>query len=626
MNAPTSSSGSEGRFFSPRMLRRVLLILAVVATVVGLFYTEENWRGKRAWERFKREAAARGVNTDWNAFLPPPVPDEQNFFKASNMQKWFTGRGDTEFSRLINNRQLEELLLRRGLLPSVEVIVVPASATVAHGDADLVLQYHRPRLSPASSTAVPDATPAPSPSQSAVQISAEALKEISRIITPQAAVVKPDETSPKLSTVSFPEVRLKSPPVIAPLRIIVRTDSNPTTNEIKEFLPANLPGITNNGLLCFSESNSMRASLVSAAPYISAADYLEWSDSFKEKFDALRAALDRPYARMDGAYENPPYIPIPNFVNVRAAAQMLGRRAQCYLLMGEPDKALNELTLMHHMARLLEGRPTSEPMTLVAAMINVAVKGLYVNIVADGLELQAWHEPQLAAIQPQLAETDLIPYVHDALHMEFASFGRIMETSTTKDLAKLFHPGTDKSFWESLHDPVYVYLLLAPHGWLYQNAVTDGKVVESSLEAFDLTKHLILPQKAEKNMREVEAHIQHPGAYSYLALKAIPNTRMAKQRAAYNQTLVNEAMIVCALERYRLAHGLYPKSLDALVPQFVEKLPRDLIGGGALKYRNEGARFVLYSIGWNETDDGGITDAKRETPGDLSKKDWVWPF
>ena len=50
------------------------------------------------------------------------------------------------------------------------------------------------------------------------------------------------------------------------------------------------------------------------------------------------------------------------------------------------------------------------------------------------------------------------------------------------------------------------------------------------------------------------------------------------------------------------------------------------IGGDALKYRSEGGSFVLYSIGWNEADDGGVTDAKREVTGDLTKKDWVWPF
>ena len=105
---------------------------------------------------------------------------------------------------------------------------------------------------------------------------------------------------------------------------------------------------------------------------------------------------------MDGDYSQPYEIPIPNFVTVRAVAQMLAQRAQCYLLLGQPDKALEELTLMHDLCRLLEGAPTGKPMTLVAAMINVAVTGLYVDTIAEGFQWHAWQEPQLAALQEQL--------------------------------------------------------------------------------------------------------------------------------------------------------------------------------------------------------------------------------
>ena len=71
-----------------------------------------------------------------------------------------------------------------------------------------------------------------------------------------------------------------------------------------------------------------------------------------------------------------PWIPIPNFVNIRALSQILWRRAQCYLLLDQPGKALDEVTFMHQLCRVLEARPTGKTMTLVAAMINVAVTGL----------------------------------------------------------------------------------------------------------------------------------------------------------------------------------------------------------------------------------------------------------
>ena len=64
-------------------------MLACLATLIGLFYAVENWRGKRAWEKCRREQEAKGEVLDWNAFIPAPVPDDQNIFKAPKMAEWF---------------------------------------------------------------------------------------------------------------------------------------------------------------------------------------------------------------------------------------------------------------------------------------------------------------------------------------------------------------------------------------------------------------------------------------------------------------------------------------------------------------------------------------------------------
>ena len=68
-----------------RILRRILITLAILATLIAIFYAEEDWRGKRAWENCKRELEAKGMVLDWDKFIPPPVPDDQNFFKAPKM-------------------------------------------------------------------------------------------------------------------------------------------------------------------------------------------------------------------------------------------------------------------------------------------------------------------------------------------------------------------------------------------------------------------------------------------------------------------------------------------------------------------------------------------------------------
>ena len=70
------------RLFTWRMIRRYLFCLACLATLLAIFYAEENWRGHRDWENYKRTLEAQGDKIDWLARIPPPVPDDQNFAMA----------------------------------------------------------------------------------------------------------------------------------------------------------------------------------------------------------------------------------------------------------------------------------------------------------------------------------------------------------------------------------------------------------------------------------------------------------------------------------------------------------------------------------------------------------------
>src|ERR1035438_7802187 len=66
-------------FFCWRHIKRSLFVLACFATLVALFYAEEDWRGWHAWNQFKHQWEAKGEKFDWQSVVPPPVPDDQNF-------------------------------------------------------------------------------------------------------------------------------------------------------------------------------------------------------------------------------------------------------------------------------------------------------------------------------------------------------------------------------------------------------------------------------------------------------------------------------------------------------------------------------------------------------------------
>ncbi len=107
----------------------------------------------------------------------------------------------------------------------------------------------------------------------------------------------------------------------------------------------------------------------------------------------------------------------------------------------------------------------------------------------------------------------------------------------------------------------------------------------------------------------------------------LPALGSATRKFAFGQAAVDLAQVAVALERYRLAHGEYPESLDVLATQFIAKLPHDIINGQPLHYRRTSdGQFVLYSVGWNETDDGGVVGLTKSDTVDNRKGDWVWRY
>ncbi|HEX4265483.1 MAG TPA: hypothetical protein VH597_14200 [Verrucomicrobiae bacterium] len=447
------------RLWAGWILRRWFFCLAVFLTLVALFYVEENWRGWRALDRVNRELEARGIVLDWDKFIPPAVPDNQNVFKAPQMQEWFVGRGPDKLTELLQN-------------------------------------------------------------------------------------------------------------------------------------PKNFP-IWGSARTIDSEADA-RA-------------YLAWSDQLQPQFTMIRDALKRPCSRMDGDYSNMLTVPIPNFVAIRDLARTLAQRTHCYLLLHDPDKALAELTFIHDLRHFMDCRPTGKPMTLVAAMINVAVAGLYADVIGDGFRTHAWQEAQLVELQKELSEVHLMIPVAAALETEPAA--------TTRSLQIL-----------PIHEVIHALgaqgnLLPFPRGWILQNIAHAVPFFYAGTEAFNVEQERVSPSSLNDSRKRLEKFLERRTPFKIYAALLIPNISKAAQTTTRNQNTINEAFIACALERYRIANGSYPDSLDALAPQFIEKLPHDIINGGPLKYRKTENSFVLYSVGWNETDDGGIQDIKNPENGD-----WVWSY
>lgn len=554
---------------SPRRqrLRYLLISLTAFALTIALFYAEEDFRGWLALKKCKRELAAQGISLDWSKRIPAPVPENENVFGAPQMQEWFTGRKPTALSKELNYNATNNP-------PRVVIEHLTfglPGATPPIGSA--VLQWGDPKL---------DA-------------------ETTRLLEAAIGPVAVDPGGPFYTKDSAAQMN--------PVQVFLRCQSLPTEKESQRLIPNRLVSVDAYRFedMKLERNDDGSYNLTMRTP-MTVDDFLKWTQSIKPELDLIRNALTRPYARMGGDYSEPSGIPIPNFVTVRALAQRLSAMAHCHFLLGQPEEALHDLTLVNDICRrVLE---ENQPMTLVSAMINVAVRGLEANIISDGLQTHAWREPQLAALEAQLRPINLLLPVKKGLESERFASEFYLSTLTPAEFFRSWdgppRPGTStKAFLPKL----------IPQGWSYQNMLTAEDVYSSLIVSLDPTNQILFPDREDSHESQVGTRFSHWSPYSFILRMVIPNFSRTCRTTAQNQTSVNQTLIACALERYRLAHGEYPQTLDALVPEFIDAIPHDVIGGQPPHYsRNADGSFLLYSIGWDQMDHH-----------DLKGTDWVWP-
>jgi hypothetical protein len=97
---------------SPRLiaiLRRLLLAIATLATLLVVLVVVENWRGDRAWAKEESALRKKGESLDLEALRPSPVPDDQNLFRSPLLARVVhRDPGDEERKRILVESRLME--------------------------------------------------------------------------------------------------------------------------------------------------------------------------------------------------------------------------------------------------------------------------------------------------------------------------------------------------------------------------------------------------------------------------------------------------------------------------------------------------------------------------------------
>jgi hypothetical protein len=494
-----------------KIVGRTLFGLTALVTLAALVFAEENWRGARGWQNYRRDMVAKGERFDAARLIPPKVPDDENFAMTPLFAPIFT-------------------------LPPGDPRQPLRSATNSHGDGQF------------------------GSANDATNIDLERL-----FIRPYGSPSHPPGWNFGMATdLTVWATAMQGTNTAAPTAII--TDPVQAASIIVDKMKPSEPMLTE-----------------------------------------LQSATARRYCRFNINYEewNKPdgySAIIAHFTLSKWLLRFLNLHAEAEMVLGRTDRALADINVMFRVDDGLRDEPL-----LISQLVRLACVAGMLEPVSEGLAEQRWSEDQLRVLQERLQKTDLIASTVRALYGE-------------RDLC--YNQSFDQGY-------------MMPRGWNRLEQINVNRAFqEAVVPRIDLAAREIKPSVNHSidltwQQRHAELGFTSMLHHNIMAKMMVPVFFALPQKLAFAQSEVDMAMLACALERYRLAQGQYPDDLNALIPRFVTVLPHDIITGQPLKYRRtDNGRFILYSVGWNEKDDGGVVAANKAKPPrqDPLQGDWVWHY
>ncbi|HWX22245.1 MAG TPA: hypothetical protein VN578_20275 [Candidatus Binatia bacterium] len=514
-----------------RNFRRFLFVGACLITLVALAYAEENWRGKHAWQTFRRESEAKGEKFDLAALAPPPVPDEKNF------------------------------ALTPLLKPVLEVTY--EQGRVVWGDTNGLAR----------------------------------LEKISAELSPHR------DTTDRLSHGRD-------------------TNDHLVLGSLEKGTFANIPACAE---FYRGNTNYPQAAATATPAEVILVALGNLDPELKELREAAASRADCRFP-IPYTYEPSWGILLPHLARMKALTLLPQVRATAELEAGRPADAFEDLKLGLRFSDSIRAEPI-----LIDHLVRIATLAIDLQTVREGLLRHAWTEGQLSELEKYLSSVDVLSEYQLAMRGERACSTQGLDYLRRQGFRSnpfdYLANGEGPSYFGPAFNPM-------PSGWFYQNMLTIARMHQDfTLPTVDERAHRVHPEISENGARALQE--LRTGPYTIFAKLLMPALEKAVRKSGRMQTYVDATRVACAVERYRLANGKLPDTLAALSPTFIDAIPNDVIDGKPLRYRpNPEGTYLLYSIGWNQTDDGGQLalvkpnhmdeEGKQGGSVDITKGDWVW--
>ncbi|UCG34379.1 MAG: hypothetical protein JSU68_07015 [Phycisphaerales bacterium] len=355
-------------------------------------------------------------------------------------------------------------------------------------------------------------------------------------------------------------------------------------------------------------------------PVLGRADMPPWGEPWpREIFDAVEgllaqqvelvAELDSIRDLPDGRFPlnlmpNPLAILLPYLSPLRTASKVQSLGALHDAAIGKHNRSLDHCRTVLNMGASVRDDPV-----LISALVSIAIDALAVDTLERVLSFTTADAEQISALQRLLRDHEINSPIPNGLRGERLFTLELFEyvaRNGPQALAGVAAGDNAVMSW-----PRALHFLFG--GWIRLNEAKAMELTTSLIDALDS------PRTAMDAAAIKDQALASLGLEYFLVKHLTPSLSRSVILWARSVAGLRCAQAGLAAERFRLATGRWPESLEELVPEYLDAVPLDPFDEKPLRYRVEADRVVIYSIGEDEVDDGGQLvhpERRKETPPD----------
>lgn len=289
---------------------------------------------------------------------------------------------------------------------------------------------------------------------------------------------------------------------------------------------------------------------------------------------------------------------VPHLAKVKAAVLMLTAEALLDASQGHNDETIAALQAAGSVANSIAQEPL-----LISQLVRIgcwAIISKRVELILNGTNLS---DEQLSALQALFSDAEQPNAMARGLAGERAS-GLAIFTDSQFQSTSL--GSSTPSLKDRLRTSLFISALKAT-GILRKDKAFYLDIMATNIAAAEAPFPDRITQASATGGIGTRPLLAAPSRMLIFSRVLLPALSRTTERDAEHVAHIRTAQTAIAIERFRRAHsnGL-PADLHELVPAFLPSVPTDPYDGQSLRFKRLTSGYVVYSIGGDLHDDGGI--------------------